>query len=380
MTIASHLLRRRRVPALIAASVLLHCVAIGWVGQGLGIALAPSVPPAPNIIVAELLQASAAAPAAVLAQVAVPAPVRPAAQAARARPAPRAAAATQADDATEADAAIKAAEAAEVQASEAQEAERPAGRPEAGAAELAPQVQSDASAEAARQLEPLPAPGRKVSLPPPAELTLDVERTDAGGGKWSGQAVMTWSRDGSAYRMSVVASITMIVTINLVELASEGTVGEHGITPRTMTEKRRSKAATATHFGQGRITFSASPDSYPIVPGTQDKATFPMQLAGIARADPGKLGSDIELLVGQDKDASLFRFVVQGQEEIDTPMGRMAAWRLTRPPKPGSYSSRLDVWLAPGHEWYPVQIRSTEANGAVTTQTIRKIVIKETGT
>jgi hypothetical protein len=172
----------------------------------------------------------------------------------------------------------------------------------------------------------------------------------------------------------------MVVTINLVELSSEGTVGEFGIAPRSMTEKRRSKAQTATHFEQGRITFSASPASFAIVPGTQDKATFPMQLAGIARADPAQLGSDIEMMVGEDKDASLFRFVVQGQENIETPMGRLATWRIARPPRPGSYSSRLDVWLAPDHEWYPVQIRSTEANGAVTTQTIRKIVMKEAGT
>jgi hypothetical protein len=57
----------------------------------------------------------------------------------------------------------------------------------------------------------------------------------------------------------------------------------------------------------------------------------------------------------------------------------MAVWHLTRAPLPGSYNSRLDVWLAPAHNWYPVQLRSTESSGAVTTQTVRKIVPQEAG-
>lgn len=46
---------------------------------------------------------------------------------------------------------------------------------------------------------------------------------------------------------------------------------------------------------------------------------------------------------------------------------------------PGSYRSRLDVWLAPAKGWYPVQIRNTEANGAVTTQTVNNINLIDTG-
>lgn len=357
MTIASHLPRRRRVLVLIAASVLLHYAAIGWVGARLGMAPAPAAPAQPATIVAAL---HAAAPIAVAAPVA-PVPAKRAEQRSAAR------ASQQADPAPAR-----------------QEGADPAPVAEAGAAETVTHVQSAApepEAEPVKPAETAPAaaPGYQVSLPPPAELTHDVERTDANGANWSGRAVMAWRREGSAYRMSVVASVTMLVTLNLVELSSEGTVGEQGIVPRTMTEKRRSKALTATHFGQGRITFSTTPASYEMIPGTQDKATFPMQLAGIARADPAQLGSDIEFMVGEDKDANLFRFVVQGQEEIDTGMGTMATWRLARLPRPGSYSSRLDVWLAPGHEWYPVRIRSTEANGAVTTQTVRKIVMKEAG-
>jgi hypothetical protein len=52
---------------------------------------------------------------------------------------------------------------------------------------------------------------------------------------------------------------------------------------------------------------------------------------------------------------------------------------LSRPPKPGSYNSRLDIWLSPERGWYPVRIRNLEASGAVTTQTVNNIVMTDTG-
>jgi len=353
MTIALPSLRWRRVLAICAASVLLHYLAIGWVGARIGMAQQEEGSSKPSAIVAQLRTAPEPMPAAAAA--AAPKPV------ARTAPARRRLAPV-----------VAPIEAGDIAA--------PLPVVDAGAAPALPDVQSP---------EPVPVPVAapaagpryKVSLPPSAELTLDVARTDASGASWSGKAVMDWSLDGSQYRMTMVASITMIVTMNLAELASEGTIDANGIAPRRMTEKRRNKAQTATHFNRetDRISFSASEAMYPLHPGMQDKTTFALQLAGIARADPAQLGAGIEMVVGEEKDAALYRFVVLGQEEIDTRMGRIGTWRLSRPPRPGEYKSRLDVWLAPGYDWYPVQLQATEANGAVTTQTIRKIVVKESG-
>jgi hypothetical protein len=148
-----------------------------------------------------------------------------------------------------------------------------------------------------------------------------------------------------------------------------------------MTEKRRGRSMTATHFNRdaGTLTFSSSQASYPLAPGTQDKASVPLQLSAIARGDPKQLSGNIDIFVGEDRDASVFSFVVAGPEQIDTPLGRIKAWHLVRPPKPGSYSSRLDLWLAPDYGWVPVRIRNVEASGAVTTQTARSIERKDAG-
>jgi hypothetical protein len=254
-----------------------------------------------------------------------------------------------------------------------------------GAAAGAVAVQSPQQVTDAAPAPPPAAPEArryKVDMPPSADITLDVARTDANGTKWSGDALLSWRVAPSGYHVKIEAGIRVVFAhVNLLTLTSEGTVGDEGFVPTLMTEKRRGRAMTATHFNRqdGTLTFSASAAKYPLVPGAQDKASVPLQLAAIARGDPKQLSGNIDILVGEDRDASVFTFTVAGQEQIDTPLGRIATWHLVRPPKPGSYNSRLELWLAPGYGWYPVQIRNVEASGAVTTQTVNKIEIKQAG-
>jgi len=107
--------------------------------------------------------------------------------------------------------------------------------------------------------------------------------------------------------------------------------------------------------------------------------TVPFQLGGIGRADPNQFASDIDMQVGEDRMANIFRFQLVGEEELETRMGKLKTWHLTRPPRPGSYTSRLDIWLAPGLNWLPIQLRNTEASGALTTQTVSRITTNVTG-
>lgn len=241
---------------------------------------------------------------------------------------------------------------------------------------------------AAAEPEPGPAPvlhtvrRYQVDVPPPAELSYKVARTDADGTTWSGQALLSWKRNDQAYRMRFEAGIKIVFArVNLAVLTSEGHLGNTGLAPVKMTEKRRGRALTATHFDwpANKLTFSASEGNYALQPGAQDKATVPLQLAAIARGDPAQLSGDIDIFVGEERWGAMYTFKVAGPEDIDTPLGRLQTVRITRPPKPGSYKSRLDIWLSPAHGWLPVQIRSSEANGAVTTQTASDIAMTQPG-
>jgi hypothetical protein len=219
------------------------------------------------------------------------------------------------------------------------------------------------------------------TLPPPsASYLLDVMRTEPKvANPYYGSGQILWSHDDKSYSMQLEVDVDFLFAkIRLYSVDSEGTIGDSGVRPVKMTESRRGRSATATHFNYdaGTISFSASTTTIPMQEGAQDRATVLMQLASIGNADPQQFqdGRQLSIQVAEDKDAAQFQFIVLKQETIDTRLGHIHTWHIVRPPRPGVYSSRLDIWVAPELNWLPVQIRNTEVNGAVTTQTIRKIV------
>jgi len=377
---AAALARRRRVLALGAVTVLLHVATLDWMATRLGDRPAHAPAPVPAVISAQWrpalpARAPAAAPLADIKPLERP-PARPPVP----RVAPRTVALPEPDAAPSAAAPHEAgvgvdawvdtmAEAAPDVAARAAPAQAGA-PPAAGAVQSAPALAAADGSPAARRYN--------VQLPPSADFELELKRVDKDGANWSGVGTMSWRTDGSTYRVTMEAGISMLVTrVNLLVLGSEGTIDDAGIAPVKATEKRRGRSMTATHFNRadGTISFSGNAGTFPLLAGAQDKATVPFQLGAIGRGDVNQFGSDIDIQVGEDKDANMFRFHLVGEEELDTKLGKLVTWHLTRPPKPGSYSSRLDIWLAPSLHWYPVQIRNTEANGALTTQTVSKMTM-----
>ena len=214
--------------------------------------------------------------------------------------------------------------------------------------------------------------------------TLDVVRTEAAlSNPILGVGEIHWDYNDQHYTMSTEAGIDLLFTkIILFSLHSEGTIGATGIIPKLTTEIRHNHPAASTYFNYelNTISFSASPLSLPLITGVQDKATVFMQLASIGNADPQQYtnGKTITIQVAEEKEANLVQFIILEQETIATKLGQLHTWHVVRPPRPGVYNSRLDIWLCPELHWIPVQIRNTESNGAVTTQTIRKITVAKT--
>ena len=397
MTIVSYLFQRRRLLVVCAATLALHLAAIDWAGNHLGSSAPRNSPHPPSVMTAQLRltlpkrvesaplvdvkplapqdtprpRVKRPPPPRELPPPPEPAPATDALVAIAATPVAGGDAAAPGDGGDGAPAGGKRAGQSQPGAGKAQTGTPPA---PAETPTPAPAVPAEVAPQGTRRY--------KVHLPPSAKFDMAVARVDADGTKWAGSASMTWHTDGSRYDASLEAGVSLLVTrVNLLVLRSEGVIDDFGIAPVKVTEKRTRRAETATHFNrdQGTITFSASERSYPLLTGAQDKATVPFQLGGIGRADINQFGGDIDLQVGDEKEATIFRFQLVGEEELNTKMGKLVTWHLTRPPKPGTYSSRLDIWLAPGMNWYPVQMRNTESSGALTTQTVSNITITESG-
>lgn len=204
----------------------------------------------------------------------------------------------------------------------------------------------------------------KVSPPPSVELQYDVKKIARDGNPTYGHGTISWQTRGTNYIIHGDAGILFITALTF---KSEGVIDDFGIAPVLYSEKRFRKSETNTHFQRERniISFSASETSYPREGGEQDRASIIWQLSGIGRGDSEKFVPDAEfgIFVAGVRDGEIWPIRVIGQEDIEAGIGKINTWHVVRIPKPGSYDHRLDIWLAPQHEWYPVKLRYTEANG-----------------
>ncbi|MFZ6749183.1 DUF3108 domain-containing protein [Undibacterium sp. Ren11W] len=222
-----------------------------------------------------------------------------------------------------------------------------------------------------------------LALPESVELKMTLLRTepDSNRAPIYGVGAIVWSVDGDTYKLSIEAGLDMLFTsINLYRLTSEGGINSFGLAPELSTEARRTRAKTATHFHNEdkTVSFSSSSAKLAIQDGAQDKASFLMQLASIGKGDPSQFvaGREIAFQVAEEKELSVFVFTILEKEELSTKLGKFSTWHLVRAPRPGAYSSQLEIWLAPSTGWYPIQIRNTESNGTVTTQSVTEIIQK----
>lgn len=332
MNNASLLGRHRRLLALCGLSLLLHLLAIAWIAKHSAPASNAAAPeraitvrlqPAPGATARppEPLALRAAAPEPIPAPTPAPAPAVPA---------------------------------------------PPTAAPPAS--EAAPEAARNPPAPAAPdQEEPEAMPGRyRVRMPPSARLTYALSRGVAGqAAQPAGAASIAWKTDGQSYSLQLDGVSG--------HLGSEGVSDDAGIRPLSASDVRADGSTLRTDFDpeRQRIAFSASSRSYRLAMGSQDRASVLMQLSGIGLEQPDQVKGVIEIYVGGADDAGVARYQVTGQEELATALGTLATWHLVQLARAGE--TRLELWLAPAHQWYPVQLRTTAPDGTVSTQSITRI-------
>jgi hypothetical protein len=346
-----------RMLAVLALSLLLHALALHWAGGHIGL---PSLAQddAPPVAVALLPPPApvAAAPEP------PPPPPKP-----RPRPKPRPKAVAPQQASAPPPVTPPAESTAEPALADAAPAPSPA---------PAESTEATASAEAPPQAAPVPppvpapaapepesVPRYQVRMPPSVDMKYDV-RALRQGKEVYGNGRIVWHADGRHYRIDGEAGVLFFTVLRF---QSQGGFDDFGVAPQSYVEKRMRKDETVTRFepSPGSIRFSSSTASYPRNGGEQDRASIVWQLASIGLGDPAQYapGAQLRIFVAGVRDAEPWLIRVIGQEWIDTPAGAMQAWHVSRVPLPGSRDQKLDIWLAPGHSWYPVRLRFTEPSG-----------------
>lgn len=218
---------------------------------------------------------------------------------------------------------------------------------------------------------------RPSNVPPSADVHYTIKARQKGLAL-NGEAQLNWRSADGKYSLTTETRAAMLGKI--LDSRSEGTVDAYGIAPAQFVEKRFRKDPTTATFDRAAksLTFSAGSESYPLLGGEQDRSTAQWQLAALARAQPDKFtpGSEWTLFVAGRKDAQVWVFKVVRREKIASGLGEIETVHLSKAPTPDNRDQTVDIWLAPGNEWYPVQLRISEDEGEFIEQTADKIVKK----
>ena len=337
-----------RAVAILLATLLLHLLAAHWGRNHLG---RPATPEAPEITVSLLAPPlPAELPLPLPLEVPKPRPIpRPKPQITQPAPAPQAEAKPESSPAPPASA-------PEPTIASAGGATSGDGTGNGAGNGTATAGQSAAAAESN-------APDRHTDAPPSVALKYNVQGL-RDGQRVYGSGKISWRNQGDRYRIDGSASVLFFT---LLQFSSDGALDQFGVSPTLYTEQRFHKPATDTRFEHARntITFSSSANQYARPGDAQDRASIIWQLATIGRGDPTAFfsGAHFIFFVAGVHDAEPWQVNVVGQENIDGGGAALAAWHLVRQPQAGSYDQKIDIWLAPQQQWYPVRIRYTESDG-----------------
>ncbi|WP_053195319.1 DUF3108 domain-containing protein [Herbaspirillum hiltneri] len=215
---------------------------------------------------------------------------------------------------------------------------------------------------------------RKVNLPPSADLHYNIEAKQSGL-QVTGESTVKWSNANGKY--SVVAETRAMLVGKILEATSEGDIDEYGLAPARFVEKRFRREPSTTTFNRElrTINFTQSAETYPLKGGEQDRTSIIWQLISVARGAPEKFtnGSEWQFFVAGPRDAEQWSFKVVGREKIKTRQGEVNAVHIFRAPPPDDKSQKLDIWLTPSSDWYPVRLRFTDPDGDFIEQTLDNV-------
>jgi hypothetical protein len=216
----------------------------------------------------------------------------------------------------------------------------------------------------------------KTNPPPSADLQYAIQAVQKGI-SIKGSGFVQWRNADGKYLATT--EIRAMLLGKILEEKSEGKFDALGLAPTEFIEKRIRKSPVTVSFNRDakRIQFSASDETYTIEGGEQDRNSITWQLASVARSASAKFkpGSTWKFQVAGRRDVEAWTFKVMQQEKIKTPMGELTTMRilrLTQEPK----DQKIEMWLAPSQNWYPVKLRIAESNGDYVEQTVESITKK----
>lgn len=178
---------------------------------------------------------------------------------------------------------------------------------------------------------------------------------------WAGAGELVWRHDGESYEARMEISAPLLPTRTQ---RSTGRVTAEGLAPLRFSDKGRSEEAAHFERDKGKVSFSSNRPDAPLLAGAQDRLSVMLQLGAMIAGEPKKFppATTIAIQTAGTRDAEPWLFMVEGEEELDLPGGKVAALKLTRMPRK-EFDQKVELWLAPAMDYVPVRLRLTQPNG-----------------
>lgn len=200
-----------------------------------------------------------------------------------------------------------------------------------------------------------------VAFAIPGSMRLHYKVTaQARGLTLSGQGELVWHHDGDSYEVKLEIGAPLLPTRTQ---RSTGRITAQGLAPLRFSDKARSEEAAHFERDQGKVSFSSNRPDAPLLAGAQDRLSVLLQLGAMIAGDPHKFpaGATIAIQTAGTRDAELWLFTVEHEEELHLPGGTVSALKLTRNPRK-EFDQKVELWLAPAMDYAPVRLRLTQPN------------------
>ncbi len=196
----------------------------------------------------------------------------------------------------------------------------------------------------------------------PASTRLDYKLRGNYRGTVTGRARVEWLRDGRRYQVHLEVAVGPgFAPLISRTMSSEGVLTPQGIQPERFDEDTRVLLAarrrlTLQFQGQELIFPNGRREWAPA--GVQDAASQFVQLTWLFLTGRETLaaGREVRLPLALPRKLYAWRYVVEGEETLDTPMGPLAAWHLRPLVENTGSDLRAEVWLAPSLQYLPVRL------------------------
>lgn len=172
---------------------------------------------------------------------------------------------------------------------------------------------------------------------------------------------LVWLQDGSQYDLKLAWTF-LFKTLR--SQHSSGRIGPTGIEPLRFSDTRKTEVASHFDRDKGWVVFSNNTPSVMLLAGAQDRLSVVLQLGSLLAGDPAHYppGAVIAVQTVGPRDAEIWTFNVEGEEDLAVPAGEFKARKLTRNPRK-PFDDKIELWLAPVLGWLPVRIKQTQTNG-----------------